>query len=151
MRYFDLYHGAELTPEHRGDRAVLSFELEAKGFGALLATASAPDSGMEAFMRKMKSMTARPLEDFSPKWIELHQHIVPIESTLVPATAPAGMMRIPAGTFVFRVRGIEIEGSNDVGVDVQYPWEDSPRRYHEHEIILDRQIPGYKRAVQAVS
>jgi formylglycine-generating enzyme required for sulfatase activity len=25
-----------------------------------------------------------------------------------------------------------IEGGNDDGVDVQYPWEDSPRRYHSH-------------------
>ena len=28
--------------------------------------------------------------------------------------------------------GIEIEGFNDIGVDVQYPWEDSPRRFHDH-------------------
>ena len=30
--------------------------------------------------------------------------------------------------------GIMIEGGNDVGVDVQYPWEDAPRRYHLHKI-----------------
>ena len=40
------------------------------------------------------------------------------------------MMRIPGGSFEFRVSGIEIEGANDIGVDVQYPWEDSPRRHH---------------------
>jgi formylglycine-generating enzyme required for sulfatase activity len=34
------------------------------------------------------------------------------------------------------VQGIEIEGSHDIGVDVQYPWEDSPRRYHEHAIEM---------------
>jgi gamma-glutamyl hercynylcysteine S-oxide synthase len=42
------------------------------------------------------------------------------------------MMKIPGGDFLFKVQGIEIEGSNDIGVDVQYPWEDSPRRFHEH-------------------
>ncbi len=136
MRYFDLYHGVELAPERRGDRAVLSFELEPKGYGALLAATSAPDSGLSAFMGRMKSMTARPLEDFSPKWVELPQQIVPIDSTPVPAAAPSGMVKIPAGTFLFRSRGIEIEGSNDVGVDIQYPWEDSPRRYHENVIAL---------------
>jgi formylglycine-generating enzyme required for sulfatase activity len=136
MRYFDLYHGLELVRERRGDRVVLSFALEPGGFGALLATTGAPDSGMTAFMGKMKSMTARSLEGFSPKWVELPQQIVPIESTLVPAAAPAGMVRIPAGTFLFRSRGIEIEGSNDIGVDVQHSWEDSPRRYHEHMIAL---------------
>ena len=40
------------------------------------------------------------------------------------------MVRIPGGNFEFRVSGIEIEGGNDVGVDVQYPWEDAPRRHH---------------------
>jgi formylglycine-generating enzyme required for sulfatase activity len=35
---------------------------------------------------------------------------------------------------VFKVQGIEIEGSNDAGVDVQYPWEDSPRRFHQHSL-----------------
>jgi formylglycine-generating enzyme required for sulfatase activity len=42
------------------------------------------------------------------------------------------MIRIPGGTFDFRVQGTEIEGENDPGVDVQYPWEDAPRRFHEH-------------------
>ena len=42
------------------------------------------------------------------------------------------MVRIPAGDFVFQVSGIEIEGFNWIGVDVQYPWEDSPRRGHRH-------------------
>jgi len=115
---------------------VLSFELEPQGYGALLATAGAPDSGMSAFLGKMKSMTARPLEEFSPKWVVLPQQIVPVESTPAPEAAPPGMVKIPAGTFHFRSRGIEIEGSNDAGVDVQYPWEDSPRRYHDHVIGL---------------
>jgi formylglycine-generating enzyme required for sulfatase activity len=49
------------------------------------------------------------------------------------------MVRIAGGTFDFAVRGVEIEGLNDgsvegvnaAGVDVQYPWEDGPRRFHE--------------------
>ena len=40
------------------------------------------------------------------------------------------MQPIPAGHFEFKVQGIEVEGINMVGVDVQYPWEDSPRRFH---------------------
>ena len=46
------------------------------------------------------------------------------------------MVRIPGGDFVFKVRGTEIEGSDDDGVDVQYPWEDSPRRFHEHTMPI---------------
>jgi len=79
--------------------------------------------------------------------VELHQHIVPIESTFVPATPPAGMMRIPAGTFVFRARGIEIEGSNDVGVTFSIPGKIRhavPRARDGPEIILDGQVPGLR-------
>ena len=43
---------------------------------------------------------------------------------------PATMILIPAAEYVFRVGGLEIEGGNDEGVDVQYPWESSARRFH---------------------
>ena len=43
---------------------------------------------------------------------------------------------VAAGDYVFKVEGIEIEGFNDAGVDVQYPWEDIPRRYHEHKMHI---------------
>ena len=46
------------------------------------------------------------------------------------------MVKIPEADFLFKVSGIEIEGFNDIGVDVQYPWEDSPRRFHEHPMQL---------------
>jgi formylglycine-generating enzyme required for sulfatase activity len=44
------------------------------------------------------------------------------------------MIRIPEADYDFHVRGIEIEGGNDPGVDVQYPWEDLPRRFHRHRV-----------------
>jgi gamma-glutamyl hercynylcysteine S-oxide synthase len=44
------------------------------------------------------------------------------------------MIHIPAGEFDFNVHGVEIEGYNWVGLDVQYPWEDSPRRNHSHRM-----------------
>jgi formylglycine-generating enzyme required for sulfatase activity len=42
------------------------------------------------------------------------------------------MIPISGGTFNFIVSGVEIEGDNWTGLDVQYPWEDSPRRNHQH-------------------
>src|ERR1019366_5537746 len=36
-RYFDLYHGVELKPEPEASGDVLSFDLEARGYGAVLA------------------------------------------------------------------------------------------------------------------
>jgi len=43
----------------------------------------------------------------------------------------------PRADFPFKVAGIEIEGFNDVGVDVPYPWEDSPRSFHKHLMHID--------------
>jgi iron(II)-dependent oxidoreductase len=84
----------------------------------------------------MKSMTATPLSSYSEQWKALPQQLVEISSTRPLASAPEGMIKIPAGEFSFKVSGIEIEGSNDVGVDVQYPWEDMPRRFHEHKMQM---------------
>ncbi len=137
MRYFDLYHGVELKPDREGDKDILSFPIEAHGFGAVLATPGAPDAATQQLIAKMKTMTVRSLSSYSSEWKTLPQQIVKIPRTQVAPTAPAGMVKIPAADFLFKVRGIEIEGSNDIGVDVQYPWEDMPRRFHEHKMHID--------------
>jgi iron(II)-dependent oxidoreductase len=132
VRYFDLYHGVELKTQTRpGGRTVLAFSIEAKGYGAILATNAAPDQKVLALMSKMKELTATPLASYSHEWKFLPQQIVSIPATKTASTAPAGMIKIPEADFLFKVSGIEIEGFNDIGVDVQYPWEDSPRRFHE--------------------
>jgi formylglycine-generating enzyme required for sulfatase activity len=137
MRYFDLYHGTELKPEAGSDAGILlSFAVEAHGYGALLASRTAPDPGMQALLLKMKEMTARPLASYSQQWMALPQQLVEMAPTKPPSTAPPGMIKIPAGDFLFRVQGIEIEGGDDIGVDVEYPWEDSPRRFHEHSMAV---------------
>jgi formylglycine-generating enzyme required for sulfatase activity len=46
------------------------------------------------------------------------------------------MIKISGGPFDFAVSGIEVEGHDDGWVDVQYPWEDSPRRYHRQHMDL---------------
>ncbi len=132
MRYFDLYHGVELKPERKGDKAILSFALSEKDYGAVLATKSAPEEKINALMAKMKTMAAQPLSSYSNEWKVLPQHVAEIAATKAASGSPDGMVKIPAGTFTMKVHGIEIEGFNDIGVDTQMPWEDSPRRYHEH-------------------
>jgi iron(II)-dependent oxidoreductase len=137
MRYFDLYHGVELQPERNHDgRLMLSFTIEAHGYGALLSSRSNPEPAIQGLMSKMKGMTAQPLVTFSHQWEVLPQRIVPIAGTKPPSTAPAEMIKVPAADFSFRVSGIEIEGYNDIGVDVQYPWEDTPRRFHDHPMEI---------------
>jgi hypothetical protein len=46
------------------------------------------------------------------------------------------MLRIPGGNFLFEVSGIEIEGDNQIGVDVQYPWENAARRAHSSKVQI---------------
>lgn len=137
-RYFDLYHGAELMPEFDGDAAVLSFTLEAHGFGAILALNGEPDASVTKVLAIMKSLTASPLSSYSSEWKPLPQKLVEIAVTKPRSSAPEGMLKIPGGEYVFKVEGIEIEGFNDIGVDVQYPWEDAPRRFHEHRMHVQQ-------------
>jgi gamma-glutamyl hercynylcysteine S-oxide synthase len=137
LRYFDLYHGVELKPEHKDGKLLLSFDLEAKGYGALLATSSEPNSQIQALMTKMKAMTETPLAKLSHQWAFVPQQIVPIASTKPPAGDPTDMIKIPTAEFHFKVQGIEVEGSDDIGVDVQYPWENSPRRFHSHVMQIN--------------
>jgi len=135
MRYFDLYHGVELTPQREGDMDVLSFPIEAHGYGAIQECLGEPLPEMLNLISKMKTMTARPLSSYSDEWKVLPQKIVEIPATKAASTE--GMVRIAGGPYIFKVAGIEIEGSNDIGVDVQYPWEDSPRRFHEHPMEIN--------------
>ncbi len=132
-RYFDLYHGVELTPETEGGKAVLSFPIEAHGYGAILMTAGEPSAAIHSLMSHMKEVTSAPLASFSHEWKPLPQQLVPIAPVKAVAQT-GGMVKIPATDFLFKVDGIELEGFDDIGVDVQYPWEDTPRRYHEHRI-----------------
>jgi formylglycine-generating enzyme required for sulfatase activity len=137
VRYFDLYHGGEIVPvKSSTGQWTLNFPIEAHGFGAVLATSNDLDANVQKLMVEMKQLSARTLSSYSNEWKVLSQKIVPIAPTKPVASAPAGMVEIPEGDFDFQVQGIEIEGFNDIGVDVQYPWELSPRRFHEHPMHL---------------
>lgn len=136
VRYYDLWNGVELKPEIAGGLATLSFSMEANGFGAVLAAREAPLE-LGRFLAESAAMAGKPLASYSKERRLLPQQPVPIASTAKASAAPAGMVRVPAGQFDFRVSGIMIEGGNEIGVDVQYPWEDSPRRHHAHAMNVN--------------
>src|SRR5437879_9754908 len=50
LRWFDLYHGRELTPVIKGGEATLSFPIEAQGFGAVFAVRGQPDATISALL-----------------------------------------------------------------------------------------------------
>ena len=136
MRYYDLWNGKEIEAVREGDQDVLKFPMEANGFGAIL-SASTPPAGLEALLKTMSGLAAKPLSSYSHEWVSLGQQVVPIAKTQPAKDVPAGMSRVPSADFLFRVNGIEIEGTNDDGVDVQYAGEASPRRYHELKMHID--------------
>ncbi len=141
--YYDLWHGVELKPHVEDGSVTLDFAMEAHGYGAVLETrqsAAELAPSVQQLLARMQSLSQKPLESYSDDWDSMPQSLVPIAATdasQLSRQKPAGMILVPAADFTFRVNGIEIEGMNDDGVDVQYPWEDSARRYHEHRMHID--------------
>jgi formylglycine-generating enzyme required for sulfatase activity len=133
--FYDLWHGVPLTPDTRDDPHALAFEIEARGFGAVLAVRGPLDAATQDLLRRMRER-ARPLAEYGSEWSFLPQRVVEPESSAPAAAAPTGMVTVPGGSFEFVVSGIEIEGGDMVGVDVQYPWEDSPRRHHRRRLEI---------------
>jgi iron(II)-dependent oxidoreductase len=137
LRYYDLWHGVELTPVVNGDKATLSFRIEANGFGAVLASRRQDlPRDFESFQTTMRSWARRPLSSFSAANTILSQKMTPSAPTRRLTKPPAGMVYVPGGRFPFVVSGTEIEGENRPGVDVQYPWETQPGRSHSHEVSI---------------
>lgn len=138
-RYFDLWHGEELKPDvsKNAQSATLKFAIEPEGFGAILATrlVTLPPS-LQTLIAEMHARSQKKLADYGDQWNFLPQEMVEIAATRPTSAVPDGMVRIPGGTFDFKVRGLEVAGKNQVGVDVQYLWEDSPRRYHDHVMTI---------------
>lgn len=136
-RYFDVWNGCELAPRIQADEAVIGVDLECRGFGAILATESPADlSDLQDFLQVMSEMSRTPLQELSNTWRSLPQRITVPEPARASDTAPGGMVTIPAGEFTFRVTGIEVEGFLWEGLDVQYPWENSPRRSHQRHMSM---------------
>jgi formylglycine-generating enzyme required for sulfatase activity len=132
LHYFDLWHGVELRLEN----SRLSFAIEELGFAAILAQPAPADASLRTFLAEMKTLNAKPLTSFAKEWKVLPQQIVPIAPARA-AAQPEGMIRIPATKqFLFEVQGIEIEGKDDPGVDVQYPWESQPGRHHKGAVEI---------------
>jgi len=136
-RYYDVWNGVELQPRFTRDQAILELGLEERGFGAVLAADKRVESSeLSGFLERMRKRAKTPLHSFSNVWQALAQQIVPIEPTAPASAPPPGMVAIAAGDFDFRVTGMEIEGYTWKGLDVQYPWENCPRRSHRRHMKM---------------
>jgi gamma-glutamyl hercynylcysteine S-oxide synthase len=126
--FYDLWHGVELAAVPVESGVALSFDLEANGFGAVLES--------DVPLSKPLQVRTNPLAAYLSAWETLPQTMTATGPAVNAGPMPASMLLIPAADFVFRVVGIEIEGMNDEGVDVQYPWETSARRYHAQKMHI---------------
>ncbi|KAL1503325.1 hypothetical protein AB1Y20_011377 [Prymnesium parvum] len=136
-RYFDCYHGVELHPSAENRRQAVSVPLEVDGYGCVLGVRGEPGAVLHRFLLMMESLTRVPLQNFSAEWKYLPQTIVTIPRTARATTPPAGMIFIPAvDNFTFESTGLEIEGDDAHGVDVQFPWEPHPQKEHAHTLSL---------------
>ena len=133
VHYYDLWRGIEITPKTAGGLDMLALDIKANGFGAVLAAIGKPSTALKRFLAKVGDMPKTPA---TSAWKVLPQRITEIAATAKVGSAPDGMIRIPGGAYEFHVAGVEIEGNDEFGIDVQYPWEDAPRRDHNHRIDI---------------
>lgn len=136
-RYYDIWNGVEIHPRIQDEQAILAITLETRGYGAVLAVEElAQVEGLTDFLDRMRRLTRVPLQSLSSEWQDSPQQMRPIAPTAASTLPPAKMVTIPAGSFDFKVTGVEIEGYTWRGLDFQYPWEDSARRAHLHRIDI---------------
>jgi len=125
---FDCYTGKELLLPLS---STVSVSIEGLGIGCIFLTSIASDE-FQNFLKYMVAATSRPLNDFSTQYNILLQKMV----TKSVATNSQGMVKIPAvRDWHFKCTSVQREGDDAHGGDVQYPWEPSPRREHDH--VLD--------------
>lgn len=142
MRFFELFSGQELSPLRESDGVVvLSFAIEARGYAGVLATSVAPSDDLLTHLTLAQKDGSKPLARFDATWRVLPQQMTPVPRTpLQPSWAPIGMVRVPAApSFLYESNGLIIEPEETVvsmanAVDVQHPWEPTPRRAHSQRL-----------------
>jgi formylglycine-generating enzyme required for sulfatase activity len=136
--YLDVWSGVSIEPRVEGNRAYVALDMDDRGFGAVLQRLPGPiDDDLSPFLAEMHSRAATLLSTLSGTWRSAQQTLVPVEPTRRYGSAPKEMVAIPAADFDFDVHGVVIEGYAAEGVDVQYPWEGTPRRHHRHRVQIE--------------
>ncbi len=126
----------EIAPAAVSDSALADVARRAASLGELLSRqAAAAERGgpLDALGRSWHYATQRRIRD--------PQHLAPFPpvfpyygDALQQRGAPPGSVFVAGGPFRFISSGTEIEGDQHSGVDVQFEWEESPRRHHDHSL-----------------
>ncbi len=139
MQYFDLWNGVELNPIKEKDSIYVDFEIDAHGYGALLAVRkNAMNKSILSFLNNIKKSTIKPFNTLSTIWEPLLQQIVKIAKTKSVVEAPEGMVPIPAiENYEFKTNGVMIEGDNLASaIGVQHTWQSHPQRSDKHVMAI---------------
>jgi formylglycine-generating enzyme required for sulfatase activity len=124
-RYFDLWHGAEITPlVHSAVATVSLSEIEPYGFGAILALTGKPDPDLEELLSRQRHQSTKRLADYSDEYAPPPAPIVRFVERTTPAlqsAPPRSMVLVPAvENFLMRISHNLGEGScypDDSGAD----------------------------------
>jgi len=138
ITYYDVWHGCILKPVKKDNEVIISFSIERNGFASILAIKnSMVNNELESYLKQMSDMTKTDLSQYSNTWQPVKQQIVEIKNTTPAAIVPEGMIKIPGIKYNMNVSGIEIEGGENPGVDVQMPGEEVPHRHHYYEVDIN--------------
>jgi iron(II)-dependent oxidoreductase len=137
-KYFDLWNGQQLTPNILDGKAILSFDIEGYGYGAIVIVHSAITPAEVKFLKAMAVMSKRKLASYATAWKPISQQMVPIAKTKISVNAPNGMIKIPGiDEYQFESVGVMIEGNElPTAVGVQHPWETHPSRSQKHNLSI---------------
>ena len=135
VRYFDLYHGVELTPEREGERSRPFVFRRGPRIWALSSPFTVhPTPSINELMSRMKKMTATPLSSYSHEWKRLAQQLVRDSDHQAAAAAPEGMVRIPAATMSSKCRELKSKDQTTLVSTCSTRGRTAPRRFHEHRM-----------------
>lgn len=137
VHFRDCYRGTPLAITAGG---VVQIEVQERDIGCIFATKQQEGEILpeyQAFEARMAQLSATPLGSFSEEWAPLQQTLVDPGPTTPRKVPDEDMVRIPAGTFHFVSRGVEVEGDAlPDAVGEQYPWEVHPARGHDKVLNL---------------
>eukprot|EP01046_Picozoa_sp_COSAG06_P049454 COSAG06_NODE_7617_length_2438_cov_1.085934_1_plen_777_part_01 len=162
LRFYDCYRGQQLHLDPVSQ--ALWFEVEAGGYGCVVATPNATDTeamsapllpdnvirgsiklaptNLTYLLRVMRAMTTQPITSFSPQFHVLPQRMVPIHSTNLRNLSRLrdDEVYVPSTqSFSFSAEDTQLEGFNP-GMGQQFPWEGLPTNRHTHSLPLSALI-----------
>jgi formylglycine-generating enzyme required for sulfatase activity len=146
-RYFDLWHGVEISPTLQGGTATLTVsEIEPHGFGAILALDGEPDSLLRTLLARQHREAAKRLADYSDEFVPPSSpslRFVERTSLACPSAPPPNMILVPAiDNFMMRI-------SHNLGEPGCYP-DDDGADWSQRQHFMDEDNDHYRNIHHAI-